>query len=63
MKNPPATIEPISVDIATAVKLTSIGRTRIYQLISEGALASNTIGRRRVIPYAALKALAIGEAA
>ena len=62
MRNTPA-IEPISVDIATAVELTSIGRTRIYELINSGALASKTIGRRRVIPYAALKALAVGEAA
>lgn len=62
MRNTPA-IEPLSVDIATAVKLTSIGRTRIYELINSGELASKTIGRRRVIPYAALKALAVDEAA
>lgn len=63
MRNTPSAIEPISVDVATAVKLTSIGRTRLYELIADGSLASKTIGRRRVIPYAALKALAIGEAA
>lgn len=56
MKTSPA-IEPISVDIATAAKLTSLGRTRIYELIADNTLPSKTIGRRRVIPYAALKAL------
>ena len=50
-------MEPISVDITTAVELTSIGRTRLYELINDGTLPSKTIGRRRVIPYAALKAL------
>jgi excisionase family DNA binding protein len=57
MKNAPSAVEPISVDIATAVKLTSLGRTRIYELIADNTLPSKTIGRRRVIPYAALKAL------
>lgn len=57
MRNTSKEIEPISVDIATAVKLTSLGRTRIYELLKDGTLASKTIGRRRVIPYAALKAL------
>ena len=60
MRNANNAIEPISVDIATAVELTSIGRTRLYELLNDGTLASKTIGRRRVIPYAALKALVEG---
>lgn len=60
MRNTNNAIEPISVDIATAVELTSIGRTRLYELLNDGTLASKTIGRRRVIPYAALKALVEG---
>lgn len=57
MKNAPSAVEPISVDIATAAKLTSLGRSKLYQMLSDGTLESKTIGRRRVIPYAALKAL------
>ena len=57
MKNTLSAVEPISVDIATAAKLTSIGRSRLYELINDGTLQSKTIGRRRVIPYAALQAL------
>jgi Helix-turn-helix domain len=55
-------LTPISVSIHDAVRLTSLSRSRIYELIGEGILASKSIGRRRVIPYAALEKL-IGEAA
>lgn len=57
MQNANNAIEPLSVDIATAVELTSIKRTRLYELLNDGTIPSKLIGRRRVIPYAALKAL------
>lgn len=57
MNNAPA---PLAVDVKEAARLTSFGMTKIYALINDGTLPSRTIGRRRVIPYAALKALVEG---
>jgi excisionase family DNA binding protein len=53
-------IEPISVRIATAVKLTGIGRSTIYELISSGQIETVKIGRSTFIPYRCLKRLIDG---
>ena len=60
MINVPA---PLAVNVKEAARLTSFGKTKIYEMLSDGTLPSRTIGRRRVIPYAALKALVEGEPA
>lgn len=49
--------EPISVRIATAVKLTGIGRSTLYELISSGQIETVKIGRSTFIPYRCLKRL------
>ena len=51
---------PLAVDVKEAARLTSFGKTKIYEMLADGTLPSRTIGRRRVIPYAALKALVEG---
>ena len=53
-------LEPISVRIAMAVKLTGIGRSTLYELIKSGQLEVVKIGRSTFIPYRCLKKL-IGE--
>ena len=53
---------PLAYSIADACRVTSIGRTRIYQLINEGWLESRKIGNRTIIPAASLRALVEGEA-
>ena len=50
-------MEPLTVRIATAVQLTGISRSRIYELIQSGELATVKVGRSTLIPYASLKAL------
>ena len=40
---------PIAYDIVTAVRVSTISRSRLYELIAAGKLASTTIGKRRVI--------------
>ena len=50
-------IEPISVRIATAVKLTGIPRTTLYELIKSGAIETVKIGRSTFIPYRSIKRL------
>ncbi len=51
-------IKPITVTIETAIRLSSIKRTKMYQLIKEGRLKTVTIGRRRLVLYRSLEELA-----
>lgn len=50
-------LEPISVRIATAVKLTGIGRSTLYELIGSGEIETVKVGRSTLIPYRSLKRL------
>ena len=50
-------MEPLTVRISTAVKLTGISRSRIYELIQSGDLEVKKVGRSTLIPFAALKRL------
>lgn len=50
-------IEPLTVRISTAVQLTGISRSRIYELIEAGDLDTIKVGRSTLIPYKSLKAL------
>lgn len=53
-------IEPISVRVSTAVKLTGIPRTTLYELIKSGEIETVKIGRSTFIPYRCLKRLIEG---
>ena len=46
--------EKVLLTIPEFMKATSLGRTMVYQLIGNGALESVTVGRRRMIPTAAM---------
>lgn len=50
-------LEPISVRIAMAVKLTGIGRSTLYELIGSGEIETVKVGRSTLIPYRSLKRL------
>lgn len=50
-------IEPLTVRIATAVKLTGISRSRLYELIQSGDLETVKVGRSTLIPFKSLKRL------
>lgn len=50
-------IEPLTVRISTAVQLTGISRSRLYELIQSGELETVKVGRSTLIPYRSLKAL------
>ena len=54
--------EPLTYSVADACRVTSLGRTRIYQLISEGRLETRKVGKRTLIPSSSLRKL-VGEAA
>ena len=50
-------IEPLAYSVSEACRVSSLGRTRVYQLISEGRLEVRKIGKRTLIPAASLRAL------
>ena len=52
--------EPLTVRIATAVQLTGISRSRIYELIESGDLQIVKVGRSTLIPFKSLRALVGG---
>ena len=49
--------KPIAVTIPDARRLTGLGTTTIYQLISQAKLKSVAIGRRRLVIYASIEEL------
>jgi excisionase family DNA binding protein len=57
--NPPQ--PSITVTVPEALRLSGLGRTKLYELIADGTLASTTVGRRRLVSYASLTALLDGK--
>jgi hypothetical protein len=51
----------LSVRIGDAIRITGIGRTKLFALIADGTLQTTTIGRRRLILYRSLQQLIEGE--
>ena len=49
---------PLFVSAKEAARLLSLSRSRVYELMDEGTIPSTRLGRRRVIPVAALHDLA-----
>ena len=54
---PEPDLEPLTVRVPTAVRLTGLSRSRIYELIQSGDLETIKVGRSTLIPYRSLKAL------
>jgi excisionase family DNA binding protein len=52
---------PLAYSIKEASRATSLGRTRLYQLIAEGRLQAVKIGSRTLIPAHALNKLIEGD--
>jgi excisionase family DNA binding protein len=46
-----------AISVSEAVAFSGIGRTRLYEFIRAGRLATVLLGRKRLVPKAALKAL------
>jgi excisionase family DNA binding protein len=51
-----ATAEPVMLSVPEAAEQLGVGTTKVKQLIAGGLLASITIGRRRLIPAASVRA-------
>lgn len=50
-------IEPVSVRIREACRLTGIGRSKFYELIASGEVEVVKIGAMTLVPYRSLQAL------
>jgi excisionase family DNA binding protein len=50
-------IEPLTVRISTAVRITGLSRSRIYELIQSGDIKTIKVGRATLIPFRSLKTL------
>ncbi|MEZ5713421.1 MAG: helix-turn-helix domain-containing protein [Sphingobium sp.] len=59
--NATASGEPLAYSIKEASRATSLGRTRLYQLIADGRLEVVKIGNRTLIPARALHKLLEGD--
>jgi excisionase family DNA binding protein len=56
-------VEAMLCGVSDAAKVLGLGRSKIYDLIAEGKLQTVTIGRRRLVRVASIKALAGSEGA
>lgn len=50
-------LDPLTVRIPTAVRITGLSRSRIYELIQTGDLETVKVGRTMLVRYQSLKAL------
>ena len=55
--------DPLLLSIEDAAGTLGIGRSKTYELISEGTLLTVTIGRRRLVRADSVRSIARGEAA
>ncbi|WJS98372.1 helix-turn-helix domain-containing protein [Novosphingobium humi] len=52
---------PLAYSVADACRVSSIGKTRLYQLINQGKLKTTKLGKRTLIPAESLRRLIAGE--
>jgi excisionase family DNA binding protein len=50
-----------SCTIAEACEATGLGRTKLYELIGEGAIETTTVGRRRLVLVDSLRRLLMAD--
>jgi excisionase family DNA binding protein len=50
-------MKPVTVTVENALRLSGLGRTKLYELMNQGRLKTVKIGRRRLVVFASLEAL------
>ncbi len=55
-------MEPIALSMADAVKASGLGKSTLYQAMSEGRLETRKVGRKRIVLTRSLRQLIEGEA-
>lgn len=56
------TIEPLSVKVPVAVRMTGIGRSKLYELIKSGEVEIVKVGTATLVKVASLRRLIDGDA-
>lgn len=51
--------QPLAYDLKTAARVSSLGTTRLYELIAEGRLTTTKIGKRRLVHAESLHRLIV----
>ncbi len=54
---PASSLTPLTVTVATALRLTGLGRTKLYELIAERRVETVKVGRRRLVSVASIERL------
>ena len=50
--------KPLTVTVENALRYSNLGRTTLYKLINAGVIKTIKVGRRRLVVFASLEALA-----
>jgi excisionase family DNA binding protein len=56
-------LDPVTISVPTALKLSGLGRTKLYELIASKKIRSVRVGARRLIDFASLKAFLTSQEA
>ena len=56
-------LDPVTISVPTALKLSGLGRTKLYELIALKQIRSVRVGARRLIDFASLKAFLTSQEA
>lgn len=59
-KPEPYRTDPLTVRVPEACRLTGIGRSKLYELITDGSIEIVKVGGMTLIPYESLKRLIAG---
>lgn len=49
-------LDPVTVTVPVALRLSGLGRTKLYELLQSREIESVRVGKRRLIVFASLKA-------
>jgi excisionase family DNA binding protein len=52
----PEFLDPVTISVPTALKLSGLGRTKLYELLASKKIRSVRVGARRLVDFASLKA-------
>jgi len=47
--------KPVTVTVENALKLSGLGRTKLYELINQGKIKTINVGRRRLVVFSSLE--------
>lgn len=48
-------IDPVTVTVPVALRISGLGRTKFYELLAKGEIHSVRVGTRRLVVFASLK--------